>query len=336
MTYAALHPERVDRLVLFHTWADTSVFLESPRLSSLYALLEKDYPQFIETFMHTALGWSGTTGHQTAALAREWIPQEAWRALLRGSSTQNATSVLAKIECPTLILHRPQATLIDVAYARELAAGIPGSRLNLLDGESVAPFGRGTEDVLAAMRDFFADEGEAHTRPPFSTQGSPSTLRTILFTDIESHTAMMQRLGDQKGREVLREHERITREALAAHGGDEVKTMGDGFMASFGSTQKAIDCAIALQKAFAGKEGEALRVRVGINVGEPIAEDDDLFGSSVILAARTAAQAQGGEILVTDVVRQLVAGKGFTFADRGETEMRGFEDPVRLYEVQWS
>ena len=78
-----------------------------------------------------------------------------------------------------------------------------------------------------------------------------------------------------------------------------------------------------------------IRIRIGINAGEPIAEDDDLFGSSVILAARTAAQANGGEVLVTDVVRQLVAGKGFVFADRGEVVLRGFEDPVRLYELRW-
>src|SRR5262249_26046724 len=154
--------------------------------------------------------------------------------------------------------------------------------------------------------------------------------------------AMMQRLGDVKGREVLREHERLTREALATHGGTEVKTMGDGFMASFGSAQKAVECAIALQRAITqtGKQANKvaaeptsdgrfpISVRIGINAGEPIAEDDDLFGASVILAARTAAKANGGEILVTDVVRQLVAGKGFAFADRGEAEMKGFEEPV--------
>src|SRR5205085_11313659 len=111
------------------------------------------------------------------------------------------------------------------------------------------------------------------------------------------------RLGDEKAREVLRDHERLTREALFTHGGAEVKTMGDGFMASFGSAQKAIECAVALQTAFAARESdEPIRIRVGINAGEPIAEDDDLFGSSVILAARTAAKAEGGEILVTDVV----------------------------------
>jgi len=115
-----------------------------------------------------------------------------------------------------------------------------------------------------------------------------------------------------------------------------VKTMGDGFMASFGSAQKAVDCAIALQTAFASMSGEAVRIRIGINAGEPIAEDDDLFGASVILAARTAAKANGGEILVTDVVRQLVTGKGFQFSDRGESEMKGFEEPVRLFQVRWN
>ncbi len=166
---------------------------------------------------------------------------------------------------------------------------------------------------------------------------SASSFRTILFTDLEAHTVMMQRLGDAKGREVLREHERMSREALRAHGGTEVKTIGDSFMASFPSAQKAVECAIALQQAFASSDcaGERVSIRVGINAGEPIAEEDDLFGSSVILASRTKEKASGGEIFVTDVVRQLVSGKGFVFADRGEAEMKGFEEPAHLYEVQW-
>jgi class 3 adenylate cyclase len=137
---------------------------------------------------------------------------------------------------------------------------------------------------------------------------------------------------------VLREHERITREALKAHGGTEVKTMGDGFMASFSSATRALECAIAMQRAFAEHNEsveEPTRVRIGLNAGEPIAEDEDLFGTAVILAARVAAKGEGGEILASDVVRQLVAGKGFLFSDRGETALRGFEDPVRLYEVRW-
>jgi class 3 adenylate cyclase len=149
---------------------------------------------------------------------------------------------------------------------------------------------------------------------------------------------MMQRLGDERGRAVLREHEIVTREALASYGGSEIKTMGDSFMASFGSATRALECAIAIQKAIAARNetaDEPLRVRVGISAGEPIAEDEDLFGASVILASRIAAQAKGGEIVVANVVRELSAGKGFMFADRGEISLRGFEDPVRLFELKW-
>jgi class 3 adenylate cyclase len=128
-------------------------------------------------------------------------------------------------------------------------------------------------------------------------------------------------------------------------------------MASFSSATRALECAIAIQRALAewnadvgaalappqdavlpGKDAptsEAIRVRIGLNAGEPIAEEEDLFGTAVIVAARIAAKAEGGEILASNVVRELVAGKGFLFADRGDVVLRGFEDPVRLYEVRW-
>ena len=96
---------------------------------------------------------------------------------------------------------------------------------------------------------------------------------------------------------------------------------------------------MALQQAFAERNASAeeeIRVRIGLNAGEPIAEDEDLFGTAVNMAARIAAKADAGEMLASNVVRELVAGKGFLFADRSETELRGFEDPVRVYEVRWS
>ncbi len=107
---------------------------------------------------------------------------------------------------------------------------------------------------------------------------------------------------------------------------------------SFSSATKALECAIAMQRAFAAHNDaaeEQIKVRIGLNAGEPIAEDDDLFGTAVQLAACICAQAEPGQILAPIVVRELAAGKRFLFADRGETEFRGFEDPVRLYEVRW-
>jgi class 3 adenylate cyclase len=196
---------------------------------------------------------------------------------------------------------------------------------------------RDDDEQIRAIEDFLADAPAPPITPPLPAAAA-STFRTILFTDLEAHTAMMQRLGDARGRELLREHERLTREALRTHGGSEVKTMGDGFVASFTSATKALECAAALQRALAQHTesgGEPLRMRIGVNAGEPIAEDDDLFGAAVILAARIAAEADGGQVFVSDVVRQLVAGKDFLFADRGESTPKGFDHPVRSWELLW-
>jgi class 3 adenylate cyclase len=225
---------------------------------------------------------------------------------------------------------------LDVEVPRGIASRIPDARLVLLEGASAAPWVGDIEAALAAIDEFLGDTEPAPARAEPVAAGG---LCTILFTDVEGSTALTERLGDAKAREVLRNHERIVREALRAHGGAEVKAMGDGFMASFSSATRALECAIAMQRAFAAHDDEhpetPIRVRIGLNAGEPIAEEADLFGTAVILAARIAAQAKGGEILASDVVRQLVAGKGFLFADRGEVALRGFEDPVRLYEMRW-
>jgi class 3 adenylate cyclase len=195
------------------------------------------------------------------------------------------------------------------------------------------------EAVLQAIDDFLAEGEEPTTKTEVPVAGA---FRTVLFTDVEGSTALTQRLGDARAREVLREHERIVREALKSHGGSEVKALGDGFMASFSSATRALECAIAMQRAFAehnagvGAQGLApLHIRIGLNAGEPIAEQEDLFGTAVNLAARIAAKAEGGEILVANVIRELAAGKGFLFADRGSVALRGFEDPVRLFEARW-
>jgi class 3 adenylate cyclase len=190
--------------------------------------------------------------------------------------------------------------------------------------------------MMKAIEEFLG-EGEEARAARGAPSREPGGLVTILFTDVEGSTALTERLGDAKAREVLRNHERIVREALRAHGGAEVKALGDGFMASFSSATRALECAIAMQRAFAAHSesaGEPIRVRIGLNAGEPIAEEADLFGTAVNMAARIAAQAAGGEILAANVVRELAAGKGFLFADRGSVALRGFEDPVRLYELR--
>jgi adenylate cyclase len=111
-----------------------------------------------------------------------------------------------------------------------------------------------------------------------------------------------------------------------------VKHTGDGIMASFGMASHAIECALEVQSKLAG-DGD-LRVRIGLNAGEPVAEENDLFGSSVQMAARVCAEASGAQVLVTNVVRELAMGKGFLFSETGVVALKGFDDPVRLFEVR--
>jgi class 3 adenylate cyclase len=156
----------------------------------------------------------------------------------------------------------------------------------------------------------------------------------FLFTDLAGSTRLWEQFP-QAMQDALKRHDVILGEAIQGSGGHVVKTMGDGFMASFNSVTRGMECATALQRAFArySETGEGLAIRAGLNAGEPIEEDGDLFGSAVILAARIAAKASAGEIFVSDVIRGLLAGKGYLFADRGDMTLRGFEDPVHVYEV---
>jgi len=332
IAYAARHPEAVSQLVLWCPWW----WARAARWNAFQAMIQGDWELYTEALAHAGYGWSaGEEAHRYAALMRECATPEAARAIFRALAEFNVTAVLSQVRSPTLILQRRQIPAVPMDVAKDLASQIPDARLALLEGESAAPWVGDMEAVLAAI-DEFLRQGEP--APAGAEQHVAGGFCTILFTDVEGSTALTERLGDAKAREVLRNHERIVREALRAHGGAEVKAMGDGFMASFSSATRALECAIATQRAFAHHNetaGETISVRIGLNAGEPIAEDEDLFGTAVILAARIAAHAEGGEILASDVVRQLVAGKRFLFADRGEVALRGFEGPVRLYEVRW-
>jgi len=248
--------------------------------------------------------------------------------------------IFQRVRARTLVIHRVNDSVFPLAGAQAIAAGIPNARMVTLPGAANGFF-YGDSDAILSAAIAFLDE-DADTRQasdPVQREHEPSgPLRTVLFTDLVGHTEMMSRLGDERGRGVLREHERITRELLKAHGGTEVKTMGDGFMASFGSVTRAVECAVALQREIGNWKseiGERIEVRCGLNAGEPIEEEGDLFGATVILASRIASKAEGGEILVADTVRGLCSGKGFLFADRGEFVAKGFEEPVRVYEVRW-
>jgi len=266
MRYAANHPDRVAHLILWHTYARAADVrgAKMSMLESLQTLMDQDWESYTETRAHMGFGWSdGESAHRYATLMRDCITPEMALKSYDAGRKDDVTPLLPRISSPTLVLHRRELYFWDVQASENLAARISDSRLVVLEGVASAPFLGDSDSVVEAIDDFLGDDEHA---------GVSGGFATILFTDVEGSTALTDRLGDAKARDLLREHERIVREALKAHGGSEVKTMGDGFMASFFSATKALDCAIAIQSAFAGRNesaAEPIRVRIGLNAGEP-------------------------------------------------------------------
>lgn len=335
VAHAAANPA-VRRLVLHRTFANAGQLMSPERVRSFADLARVNWPTAAQVFadMPVREEFPEAGINQAKLYVQSTSGDLVARMLLEGFESTDVRALLPRLRMPVLVMHRREDPMIPFALAQQLAAAIPGARLMpSQEGIMTALAAGRINEVLTAVNEFI-DDGviTAASAPPHPHTRS---VQTLLFTDLVGHTTMMQRLGDDAGRAVLREHERLTRETLARHGGAEIKAMGDGFMAAFTSVSAATECAIELQRVFSARDGEPLNVRVGLNAGEPIEEDGDLFGSMVILASRIAARANAGEILISDTMRGLLSGKKFLLADRGEVVMKGFEDPVRLYEVRW-
>jgi class 3 adenylate cyclase/pimeloyl-ACP methyl ester carboxylesterase len=346
IAFAARHPERVRHLALWTTHARHADVTAAAGVEAtaqgqaIEQLAGLNLDVYLRTWIHRAVGWlEGEAADATFNLARQTMTSESFPRALRAYRAFDATAELAAVRTPTLVMHRREFPGSSVDVARGLASRIAGARMALFEGSSVVPFVGEATRILQVIDEFLGDEGVTAPRQPLPG-ATANDIRTILFTDVEGHTAMTQRLGDAAAREVLREVERVTRQAFAAYDGVEVKAMGDGFMASFASAQRALECAVALQRRYERMQREEKlpgRVRMGLNAGEPIAEDGDLFGSAVIAAWRIAELARGGEVLVANVVRELVAGHdgGFGFEDRGMAVLKGFEGAFRIFAVRW-
>jgi class 3 adenylate cyclase len=177
-------------------------------------------------------------------------------------------------------------------------------------------------------------------QPPLARHAAPDGSVSLVFTDIEGSTAMNARVGDLAWIELLRDHNAIVRERLDAHGGSEVKTIGDAFMLAFPSARRALLCCIDMQRAFAAYGDEwpdrALSVRMGVHAGEPVREGSDFFGTSVALASRIASQARGGEVLASTLVRELAQSAGdIAFGAPTHVAINGFDGTQALHPVLW-
>jgi class 3 adenylate cyclase len=328
MTFAAGHQEKVTRLVLSSAFVRGDKITTPERQRTLIEFAAQFGTPSMDIVDDSDVNIKGMREAQRRL--QTTARPEVQSALLRTLFAADVSGLVERLNMPTLVLHGRQDAGVPFAQGRELAARLPQARFVPFEGQSSAAW-TCSSVLVPEIRNFLGLEVTADAE-------TAAAVHTILFTDVEGSTSLTERLGDVTAREVLRQHEHTVREALTSHGGAEVKTTGDGFMATFPSATRALECAIAMQRAFAQHNesaGEPIRVRVGLNAGEPIAEERDLFGTAVNLAARICGHAEAGQILASDVLRQLVAGKDFLFADRGEASLKGFDEPVRLFEVKW-
>lgn len=190
---------------------------------------------------------------------------------------------------------------------------------------------------LSAVEAFLGRIGDPTPTPGSGNAPVDAGLRAVMFTDIVESTAMTERLGDVMALEMVRSHDSLTRRALADHGGREVKHTGDGIMASFQSVPSSVACGCAIQRALAEfnrASSQGLRVRIGVHVGEPVEEHNDLFGATVQIAARVCQAAGPETVVVSGAVRDLVGGQ-FVFGEPEHFHLKGVTAPVMLYQVDW-
>jgi class 3 adenylate cyclase len=230
--------------------------------------------------------------------------------------------VLPVIRVPTLVVHARQDWGVPVEHGRYLAPNIPGATLVEYDGESL-PFYVGVDECLDAIERFVT--GTVHRRP------ADRVLATVLFTDISGSTERAAALGDRDWKSLLGRHDEVLREVLARHSGVEVRTTGDGMLATFDSPARAVRCASDMIEA---TQAIGLAIRAGVHTGEIERHGKDLAGIAVHIGARVAALAGAGEVLVSGTVPPLVVGSGLDFADRGEHQLKGVPGTWRLFALK--
>ena len=333
IVFAASHPERVSALVLYGglarvLWAPDYQFGTPERA------YRRELEENAEAFM---------TPGGVEALVRSGIPSadedqvRAWARIFRYGASPAASEaldrmnmaidvreVLPVVSAPTLVLHQRADPWVRVEHGRYLAEHIPGAAFVELDGEEHMPSTAAARQILAQMIPFLQEAAAREAPEP------DKVLATILFSDIVGSTARAAELGDARWRQLLAEHHARVRRQLARFRGVELDTAGDGFFARFDGPARGIRCAVAIREVL---HDLGLEVRLGLHTGECEALDGKVAGIAVSIGARVSALAAAGEVLVSQTVRDLVAGSGINFADRGVQKLKGVPGEWRLYSV---
>jgi class 3 adenylate cyclase len=335
MLFAATYPERADGLVLINSSPRLVRSAEFPWLPSR-GEQEQNIEQMVRKWGDPALrelpamGNPDMTDDERTAFARVLrlsVSPGALRDYMRMNLDVDVSGVLGSIRVPTLVLHRTELARLDVRGGRYLAERIPGARLVELPGRNFAPAVGDAEALFAEIERFCADirAGEWGEFEP------ERMLATVLFTDIVGSTQRMAELGDRGWRELLDGHHTAVRRQLSRFRGVEMDTAGDGFFARFDGPARAIRCA---QEITDDARKLGIQLRAGLHTGECELADGKVAGIAVSIGARIAAAAKPGEVLVSSTVKDLVAGSGLAFEDRGTYELKGVPGKWHLYAAE--
>ncbi len=284
------------------------------------------------------LDWGGPVGIdvRSPSLAHDERYRQWWARYMRASASPAAAAALVRmnmeidirhvlpaIRVPTLLLHSVNDRTIDIGASRYMAEHIPGAKLAVLQGIDHDPWGCDSDTIVDEIEEFLT--GARHSAE------SDRVLATVLFTDIAGATEHAARLGDRRWHDVLDSHHALIRRELAHFRGREIDTAGDGFLATFDGPARAVRCACAISD---GVRALGLDIRAGLHTGECEVMGDKLGGIAVHTGARVAAQARPGEVLVSSTVKDLVAGSGLAFQDRGMQSLKGIPGEWRLFAVE--
>jgi class 3 adenylate cyclase len=333
VVFAASHPERVSALVLYGGMARTLWAPDYP-----FGVTEREYRKVIEEEFEAFLtpgglealsrsGFPSAGEDEVRAVAR--VSQYgsspgALEALNRMNMTIDVRDVLPVVSAPALVVHQRADPWWRVDHGRYLAGHIPGAAYVELDGDEHRLTAASAPRLLAHMVPFLQEAASREAPEP------DKVLATVMFSDIVSSTARAAELGDARWRELLAAHHGRVRAQLARFRGVELDTAGDGFFARFDGPARAIRCALEIRDAV---RDLGLEVRLGLHTGECEVLDGKVAGIAVAIGARVAARAAAGEVLVSQTVKDLVAGSGIGFDDRGRAELKGVPGEWRLYAV---
>jgi pimeloyl-ACP methyl ester carboxylesterase len=320
--FAATCPERTTALVMFGTyakriWSPDYPWAPTPeQRQQAYEFVEREWGNLMDLahYVPSKIGDEAFASRLATYLRRAASPGAAV-ALLRMNTDIDIRGVLPTIRVPTLVIHRTGDRDVNVDEGHWLAARIPGARFVELPGDDHFPWVGDQDVILDEMQEFLTG-----VRP---APEADRVLATVLFTDIVGSTEWAARLGDRAWKEIVDQHHGLVRQELDRCRGREVDTAGDGFLATFDGPARAIRCACSIRD---GVRRLGIEIRAGLHTGEIEVTGEEIMGIAVHIGARVAAAAQPGEVLVSGTVKDLVAGSGIRFADRGAHVLKGVND----------